>query len=216
MTNKPFQIIKDRIDLIRQLIKEAKELNDPRIEFRYSPDLDHIIESIDKHCMQIKYAVVDELPKEFKTKTLGEMLKEANKMIESERNIKLIKESDNLTYSKAIEAINKGGFNEYTDRMDVSIEISLFEYGIIRNPITNECLFYPEYSNDFPDDNKIVKFKSMNITFKEVKEYLTDNATDGFFSYIGSNKKKELKRLSNDMLAYMIFTINQYDGYFNL
>lgn len=93
----------------------------------------------------------------------------------------------------------------YTDRLDVSMEISLFEYGIIRNPKTDKVIYYiPE----------IKKYDWTTITLEEVKEVL-ETATNGFYSFIGSTKETELNQLDNNYLTNIIHSLNSYSGAFN-
>jgi len=119
-----------------------------------------------------------------------------------------------LTYAEVLKAIEDGEYDQYTDRMDVSIEISLFEYGIIRNPQTNEVLFYNGDSE--PRDDQRISLDNHDISLADVRGYLIDESSQGFFSYIGSDLKKELDGLDNKYLAGSIHSINQYDGYFRI
>jgi hypothetical protein len=118
-----------------------------------------------------------------------------------------------MTYKELLEKIENGDYDEYEDRVDVTIEISLIEYGIIRNPEDGDTLFYKD--NPEPNDDDRIQLYRCDVTLDEVKEYLEDHATDGFFSFIGSNREEEINELDNDCLAHIIHSINQYDGYFN-
>jgi hypothetical protein len=117
-----------------------------------------------------------------------------------------------LTYAEVLKAIEDGEYDQYTDRMDVSIEISLFEYGIIRNPQNNEVLFYN--GNPEPLDDHRISLRHTEISLADVRGYLIDESSKGFFSYIGSSLEKELAELDNNYLAGLIHSINMYDGYF--
>lgn len=118
-----------------------------------------------------------------------------------------------------MKAIN---LTNYTDRTDVNGFISLFDQGAIRNPKTNETLFpkrsydgeliCPEEDENFDISNNNVI--SMDITFEEVKEAL-EEIDKGYFSFIGSDRDKDIKNLSNDYLTNHIQTINMYNGYFS-
>jgi len=121
-----------------------------------------------------------------------------------------------MTYGEIKNAIENGDYDNYTDRVDVSIEISLLEYGILRDPETNECLFCQMTDNweMTNDDDKIV-LKSHEVSLADVRDYLIDESSQGFFDYIGSNLKIELERLDNLNLAHIINSINSYDGWFN-
>ena len=98
----------------------------------------------------------------------------------------------------------------YTDGVDVDTETSLYEYGIIRNPETNDVLF----CHDFTHEGGRIIFDWSTIGTDDVKEALQD-AGEGFFSFIGSDLETELNNLSNDYLANIIHSIGQYDGYFS-
>lgn len=93
----------------------------------------------------------------------------------------------------------------YTDGLDASMGISLFEYGIIRNPKTDKVIYYvPE----------IKKYDWSTVAIGEVKEVL-ETATNGFYSFIGSTKEIELKQLDNNNLSNIIHSLNSYSGAFN-
>ena len=100
-----------------------------------------------------------------------------------------------MTYDELCEAIEKGDYNECTDRVDDNIEISLIEYGILRNPETNECLFLLNYnqSSGLPDDDHKMILKSNEVDVEEIREYLTNQAKPEFFRFIGSDLETELK-----------------------
>ncbi len=118
-----------------------------------------------------------------------------------------------MTYKELLEKIENGDYDEYEDRVDVTIEISLIEYGVIRNPEDNDTLFYK--GNPEPNDDDRIQLYRCDVSLDDVKEYLEDHATDGFFSFIGSSRNRELDNLDNDNLAPTIQSINMYDGYFN-
>lgn len=120
-----------------------------------------------------------------------------------------------MNYGELKNAIENGDYNNYTDRVDVTIEISLFEYGILRDPESNECLFNDEFRNEEPEDDCPVQLKSCDVSVADVRGYLIDDSCKGFFSYIGSDLKTELDRLDNNNLAHIISSINSYDGWFN-
>jgi len=120
-----------------------------------------------------------------------------------------------MTYDEICEKIEIGDYNDYTDMNDINIEISLIEYSPIRNPKTNECLFWiDDCKGDLPNDDHEMIIKSVDISIDDIKEYLEKWATDGFFSFIGSDKQKELDQLDNDYLAGIIQSITMYDGHF--
>jgi hypothetical protein len=118
-----------------------------------------------------------------------------------------------MNYGEIKQAIENGDYDIYTDRVDVTIEISLFEYGILRNPETNECLFCLLYTNEEPNDDHLVNLKSCDVSVSDVRGYLIDESSKGLLSYIGSDLKTELERLDNNNLAHIISSINAYDGW---
>jgi len=120
-----------------------------------------------------------------------------------------------MTYGEIKNAIENGDYDAYTDRVDVSMEISLFEYGIIRNPETNECIFNKYLTNEEPDDDEQIELNYVNVSLTDVRDYLIEDTCQGFFSYIGSDLKTELERLDNNNLSHIINSINSYDGWFN-
>lgn len=99
--------------------------------------------------------------------------------------------------------------NRFTDMMDASIEESFFEYGIVRHPATGRTFFARLLEND------TYRFDWNDISLEDVEDYLTNHANQGFFSFIGSSLEEELSKLSNDNLTGIIFSINQWDGYFS-
>jgi hypothetical protein len=120
-----------------------------------------------------------------------------------------------MTYGEIKQAIENGDYNAYTDTVDADLTISLFEYTVIRNPKTNECLFCSLYTNEEPDDDQLVNLKSIDVSLEDVRNYLIDESSKGYFSYIGSDLKTELERLDNNHLALSILSIDQWDGWFN-
>lgn len=106
--------------------------------------------------------------------------------------------------------------NTHTDRLDADFDISLHEYGIVRNPITNDTVFCLNPTDDFPPDNYEYQYSNFDITPDDVIEALNE-AEPGFFSFIGSDLKTELERIKQDdtVLSYVIYSLNQYNGHFN-
>ena len=104
--------------------------------------------------------------------------------------------------------------SRFTDMMDATMTISLFEYGIIRNPETGKTIVCMNPCDDVHTmDNKPI-IKTTHIYFDEVREYL-EEVSGGYFDFIGSTRKAELKNLDNDYLALTIFSLNQWDGFLN-
>lgn len=102
---------------------------------------------------------------------------------------------------------NKG----FTDMSDASAEISFLEYGMLRNPETNRVIYCKPVDDVY--ENIVLDWSIVDLD--DVKEYLEDIATTGFYSFIGSDRKVELDRLNRDYLSGIIEVINQYDGYFS-
>ena len=115
--------------------------------------------------------------------------------------------------------------DKFSDRMDVDLKISLYEYSIIRNPKTDKCIICTNVSElddnisfgDIIDKDKAIKpnIKVQFISFSDVKEQL-ESASNGYFDFIGSDKKQELKDLNNNFLTHHIFSLWQYNGSFEL
>jgi hypothetical protein len=109
----------------------------------------------------------------------------------------------------------------FTDKMDVSTKISLYEYGIIRDPKTNKCVVCTNIHEldvnfgDLSGDSIKPKVKIFWIDFDDVVETL-EEISDGYFDFIGSTRLKELRLLDESHLVYHIYSIEMYDGRFNL
>ena len=94
----------------------------------------------------------------------------------------------------------------YSDRIDASIHISLFEYGLIRNPVTGKTIQYNEITK---------KCSSQYISFQDVKKEL-EEAPIGFYSFIGEPKTEVLNNLDNNYLTNLIHSLIMYNGAFSL
>lgn len=92
--------------------------------------------------------------------------------------------------------------NNYIDGSDIDLNISLFEYGSIRNPKTGDVLYYFNRHFDWT-----------TVTIDDVIEALNE-LNGGFFDFIGSTKEDELLNLDNDHLIFIINSLNTYNGYF--
>ena len=101
----------------------------------------------------------------------------------------------------------------FTDRVDVTLDISLHEYGIVRNPKTNKTIFCDNVTSDFPPKGYEYTYTIDFINVDEVAGALMD-MDDGYFSFIGSDLDTELDSLNNDCLAHHIMSMNMYDGHF--
>jgi len=100
----------------------------------------------------------------------------------------------------------------FTDGVDASIDISLFEYGLLRKPDDGTTIFYGGdiYDADGPPD----QFAFSTLTFDDVYETVRDDMEIGFFDMIGITKKELLGNLDNDSLALTIQDINSYNGWY--
>lgn len=98
----------------------------------------------------------------------------------------------------------------YNDRVDVTFDISLYEYGIVRNSNTDKTII----GLNVDDIGNYTDFNWTYITLEEVREHLKE-IDDNYFSYIGvDNKNLHILNLDNANLAHEIHSINQYDGWF--
>lgn len=98
--------------------------------------------------------------------------------------------------------------SRYTDTVDANIQISLHEYGIIRDPKTEHVVF-----THYNDDKNRIMAESTYISVNDVETALQDQGK-GFFDYIGSTLAIELDTLDADHLALTIRSLNQYNGWF--
>jgi len=99
----------------------------------------------------------------------------------------------------------------FTDRVDYSLDISLFEYGIIRNPETGKTVLCSNYGESKPD--YCVDFATIETAdvIEAIKEM-----PDGFFSYIDSSREQELEQAEKwpKDHANIINSMNSYNGWF--
>jgi len=103
----------------------------------------------------------------------------------------------------------------FTDRMDDSTHISLYEYGIIRNPKTNKCVVCTNRNEELYENSLKPIVKVFWLDFDDVKEALGE-AEDGYFNFIGSTRKEELRSLDNNFLTGHIHSLEMYNGAFDL
>ena len=109
----------------------------------------------------------------------------------------------------------------YTDRMDVDPKISLYEYGIKRDPKTNKCIVCHNIHELDVNFGEVDKYGihpilgSRWISFDDVKEAL-EESDDGYFDFIGSTKEDKLKNLDNNYLTNHIHSLEMYNGWFDL
>jgi len=108
---------------------------------------------------------------------------------------------------------NEHNLKAYTDRVDVTLDISLHEYGIVRNPKTNRTIFCTNPSDD--PFNKVpyeylIDFIDMDTVIEALQE-----VEQGCFDFIGSDRQAEIDQLDNNYLTHHIMSLNQYCGYFD-
>jgi hypothetical protein len=99
----------------------------------------------------------------------------------------------------------------YTDRVDVSHKVSLYEYAIIR-------ICSNTYALDDGSDAREPVMPRIHVDFiglEDVREALNE-AEPGYFSFIGSDLETELANLDNNYLTIHIFSLEQYAGIFEL
>ncbi len=107
----------------------------------------------------------------------------------------------------------------FTDKVDINEKISLYEYGIIRNPKTNKCVVCTNIHEldvsfgDLMDGSPKPKVKIFWLGLDEVEEAL-EEAPMGYFEFIGSTKRRELKMLDNEYLTGTINSLEAYGDFF--
>lgn len=100
----------------------------------------------------------------------------------------------------------------FTDKVDVDEKISLYEYGVIRNPLNGKtvlCTNSADYLYGDANPKVVVEY----VSKEDVEEALED-VDDSFFEFIDSDREYELNYLDNDDLAGLISTLNNWNGYF--
>ena len=102
----------------------------------------------------------------------------------------------------------------FTDKVDVDGKISLYEYGIIRDPKTNKTVMCIN-TGDYLWGGQKPEVKILNISQDDVLEQLYE-MEEGFFSYIGQNRDDVIQDTFryDDNLSYLIMTMNVYNGCF--
>ena len=111
--------------------------------------------------------------------------------------------------------------DKYSDRVDMDLRTSLYEYGIIRNPETGKCITCQncyELDTDFGRLNRdsfqpmiVVRY----ISFEDVKEALVE-VPNGYFFFISTERSAVLAELDNNSLTSYISSLEQYNGCFDL
>lgn len=112
--------------------------------------------------------------------------------------------------------IHRLDLDSYDDRVDVSPEISLFEYGILRQRRTGKTLFWHE--NWDSKKNKIEQTGYIVVKYiseKDVKDAIAC-AKEDIFDFMGSSKYELLEELAThpNLVAHIIRYFNSWNGYF--
>ena len=108
--------------------------------------------------------------------------------------------------SAMAQRLDKAG---YTDTVDVSPEISLGDYGLMRNPRTGRV----QYALPCDDKQTTFVLDWTIVDLDDAKEFL-ENAPDGFFSFVGLSKEDYTANLDEQYLSGLIQDANMYNGYF--
>mgnify|MGYP001580339442 CR=1 FL=1 len=114
--------------------------------------------------------------------------------------------------------IHRFDLNSYDDRIDANPEISLFEYGIIRQNKTDKVLYWYQI-DEYKSESKVENTGHIEIHYigtRDVMEAL-ERVDNGFYEFIGSTKGNEIAVLlhSQENLSYLIYSLNQWNGWFN-
>lgn len=97
----------------------------------------------------------------------------------------------------------------FTDKVDVNTVISLHEYGVIRDPETEQTVMMV---HNMARDRMVAY--SDYISDRDVFDAIMD-APPGFFDYMGQSKEDMLEEVDNCHLAHFIMSLNSYCGEFN-
>jgi len=102
--------------------------------------------------------------------------------------------------------------DRYSDRVDITTAISLYEYGLIRNPETDRVIYCVNHGIEHTKEEPPI-IKTTWISFEDVKDRLEDMDDDyGFFDYVSICKDTYIDGLDPNHIALDIFSIEQYDG----
>ena len=96
----------------------------------------------------------------------------------------------------------------FDDRTDATLEISLLEYGILRDSKTGYTIFVHPKVEDSEDYNDYM-YDWSEIDVAQVIDIIND-ISEGFFSFVGIEKAEYLKMLDNNYLASVIQDIKSY------
>ena len=127
-----------------------------------------------------------------------------------EKEIKILEQS---LYAAYEDSERKPDYKEedYTDRVDDNFDISLFEYGIVRNPKDNSVIFGEKPNGD---TGLYEDYSFATISYEDVKKAI-EEMKDDFFDFIDTPKEDLLKEIEPEHLAYYIMCMNQYNGKFH-
>lgn len=99
---------------------------------------------------------------------------------------------------------------EFTDRVDANFDISLYEYGVVRNPKNDMTLIGRKPT----DEGVYSDYAIMYISLEDVREVLED-MDDSFYRTIDADKETVLANLDNEHLAIHIMDINMENGWWS-
>lgn len=94
----------------------------------------------------------------------------------------------------------------YTDHVDASPDISLLDYGMVRNPDNDHCIFYQHRAG------KHGLFEWSTVDIEDVKWQLENHCEQAFFENHGMTLDDYLEELNNKYLSMTIYDINSYYG----
>ena len=109
-----------------------------------------------------------------------------------------------------LEKVDDLNEDEFSDRVDVNFDISLYEYGVVRNPENDMTLIGTKPTDEGVYSDYAVTY----ISLDDVKEVIAD-MEDGFFEFIDQPKEEILQILTNEHLAPYIQYVDAYNGYWN-
>lgn len=199
------KVTEPELDPAKKLLKQFEDLEVEEIK---EEKIDEIsLENAEEVNTQRQ---IDSLKKTLQWKKSGE---EIDREIAKEAKDKATKSNELLKkwkkakgYKESLEELNE---EEYTDRVDVDFDISLYEYGVVRNPQNDQTLIGIKPSNDGLYTDYAVTY----ISLDDIKEVI-ENMEDGFFNYIDQPKEEILEILNNDHIAPYIQYVDSYNGYF--
>jgi len=99
----------------------------------------------------------------------------------------------------------------FSDRIDVTATISLYEYSLLRRPIDGKTLFCENPSSEEHTMGNPPRIKVFYIDLNDVTDWL-DSMPKGFFDSISQTKEGVLSDLHKDNLTWIICCMEQYRG----